>query len=100
MLTRIGGSRIPWVTRSSSLTDSTVSSATSRPKGHCDLPHEDDHSDGPPPRSRFARGASSQGVVRQTDRVRSVPELPVRIHGSASHTLRSFVSSPEGPAEA
>ncbi|MED6134771.1 hypothetical protein PIB30_040037 [Stylosanthes scabra] len=38
----------------------------------------------------FARGASSQGVVRQTDRVRSVPELPVRIHGSASHMLRSF----------
>ncbi|MED6176965.1 hypothetical protein PIB30_093269 [Stylosanthes scabra] len=87
MLTRIGGSRIPWVTRSSSLTDSTVSSATSRPKRHCDLPHEDDHSDGPPPRSR-------------TDRVRSVPELPVRIPGSASHTLRSFVSSPKGPAEA
>ncbi|MED6188598.1 hypothetical protein PIB30_087424, partial [Stylosanthes scabra] len=53
MLTRIGGSRIPWVTRSSSLTDSTVSSATSRPKRHCDLPHEDDHSDGPPPRSRY-----------------------------------------------
>ncbi|MED6146715.1 hypothetical protein PIB30_037160 [Stylosanthes scabra] len=48
----------------------------------------------------FARGASSQGVVRQTDRVRSVLELPVRIHGSASHTLRSFVSSSEGPAEA
>ncbi|MED6225516.1 hypothetical protein PIB30_094443, partial [Stylosanthes scabra] len=52
MLTRIGGSRILWVIRSSSLTDSTVSSATSRPKRHCDLPHEDDHSDGPPPRSR------------------------------------------------
>ncbi|MED6134772.1 hypothetical protein PIB30_040038 [Stylosanthes scabra] len=86
MLTRIGGSRIPWVTRSSSLTDSAVSSATSRPKRHCDLPHEDGHSDGPCPRSPcmratvylhlFARGASSQGVVRQTDRVRSVPELP------------------------
>ncbi|MED6175861.1 hypothetical protein PIB30_082271 [Stylosanthes scabra] len=53
MLTRIGGSRIRWVTRSSSLTDSTVSSATSRPKRHCDLPHEEDHSDGPPPRSRY-----------------------------------------------
>ncbi|MED6160941.1 hypothetical protein PIB30_055979 [Stylosanthes scabra] len=53
MLTRIGGSRIPWVTRSSSLTDSTVSFTTSRPKRHCDLPHEDDHSDGPPPRSRY-----------------------------------------------
>ncbi|MED6162688.1 hypothetical protein PIB30_072944 [Stylosanthes scabra] len=53
MLTRIGGSRIPWVTRSSSLTDSTVSFATSRPKRHCHLPHEDDHSDGPPPRSRY-----------------------------------------------
>ncbi|MED6186694.1 hypothetical protein PIB30_069221 [Stylosanthes scabra] len=92
MLTRIGGSRIPWVIRSSSLTDSTVSSATSQPKRHCDLPHEDDHSDGPPPRSR--------GVVRQTDRVRSVLELPVRIHGSASHMLKSFVSSPEGPVEA
>ncbi|MED6170477.1 hypothetical protein PIB30_031357 [Stylosanthes scabra] len=110
MFTRIGGSRIPWVTRSSSLTDSTVFSATSRPKRHCDLPHEDDHSDGPCPRSPcmrataylhlFARGASSQGVVRQTDRVRSVPELPVLIHGSESHTLRSFISSPEGPAEA
>ncbi|MED6196977.1 hypothetical protein PIB30_052332 [Stylosanthes scabra] len=53
MLTRIGGSRIPWVIRSSSLTDSTVSSPTSRSKRHCDLPHEDDHSDGPPPRSRY-----------------------------------------------
>ncbi|MED6195948.1 hypothetical protein PIB30_042616 [Stylosanthes scabra] len=110
MLTSIGGSRIPWVTRSSSLTDSTVSSATPRPKRHCDLPHEDDHSDGSRPRSScmrataylhlFARGASSQEVVRQTDRVRSVPELPVLIHGSASHTLRSFVSTSEGPAEA
>ncbi|MED6134418.1 hypothetical protein PIB30_036838 [Stylosanthes scabra] len=76
MLTRIGGSRISWVTRSSSLTDSVVSSATPRPKRHCDLPHEDDHSDGPCPRS------------------------PLRIHGSASHTLRSVVSSPEGPTKA
>ncbi|MED6159934.1 hypothetical protein PIB30_046894 [Stylosanthes scabra] len=99
MLTRIGGSRIPWVTRSSSLTDSTVSSATSRPKRHCDLPHEDNHSDGPCPRSPcmrataylhlFARGASSQGVVHQTDRVLHVPVLPVRTHGSPSRMLRS-----------
>ncbi|MED6159571.1 hypothetical protein PIB30_043436, partial [Stylosanthes scabra] len=83
MLTRIGGSRIPWVTRSSSLTDSTISCMRATAYLHL-----------------FARGASSQGVVRQTDRVRSVPELPVRIHESASHTLRSFVSSPEGLAEA
>ncbi|MED6194148.1 hypothetical protein PIB30_025876 [Stylosanthes scabra] len=106
---RIGGSRISRATRSSSI-DSTVSSATSRPKRHGDLPHEDDRSDGPRPRSpcmrataylhMFARGASSQGVVRQTDRARSVPELLVRIHGSASHTFRSFISTPEGPAEA
>ncbi|MED6154268.1 hypothetical protein PIB30_110666, partial [Stylosanthes scabra] len=32
-----GGSRIPRATRSSSPTDSTVSSATSRPKRHRDL---------------------------------------------------------------
>ncbi|MED6189205.1 hypothetical protein PIB30_093608, partial [Stylosanthes scabra] len=56
-------------------------------------------SDGPRPKSPclraiayphlFARSASSQGVVRQTDRVRFDPELPVRIHGSPSCMLRS-----------
>ncbi|MED6140566.1 hypothetical protein PIB30_094441, partial [Stylosanthes scabra] len=49
--TRIGGSRISRATRSSFPTDSTVSSATSRPKRLCELPHEDDRSDGPRPRS-------------------------------------------------
>ncbi|MED6184108.1 hypothetical protein PIB30_044236 [Stylosanthes scabra] len=52
MSTRRERSRIPRATRSSSPTDSTVSSATSIPKRHCDLPYEDDNSDGPPPRSR------------------------------------------------
>ncbi|MED6173873.1 hypothetical protein PIB30_063767 [Stylosanthes scabra] len=84
---RKGGSRIPRATRSSSPTNSTISSATSRSKRHCDLPHEDDYSNDPRPRSPcmrataylhlFAHGASSQGVVRQTDQVRSVPELPI-----------------------
>ncbi|MED6171723.1 hypothetical protein PIB30_043440 [Stylosanthes scabra] len=88
-------------------TNSTISSATSRSKRHCDLPHEDDHSDGPRPRSPcmrviayrhlFARGASSQEVIRQTDRVRSVPESPVRIHRSVSNMLRSSVSNSEEP---
>ncbi|MED6155774.1 hypothetical protein PIB30_008359 [Stylosanthes scabra] len=101
MSTKKGGSRIPWATRSSSPTDSTISSATSRPKRQRDLPHEDDRSDHPCSRSScmrattyrrlFAHDASSQGVVRQTDR---------EIHGSASHTLRSSISNPGEPAEA
>ncbi|MED6121319.1 hypothetical protein PIB30_029062 [Stylosanthes scabra] len=37
----------------------------------------------------FARGASSLRVVRQIDRVHSVLELPIRIHGSPSCMLRS-----------
>ncbi|MED6193260.1 hypothetical protein PIB30_017651 [Stylosanthes scabra] len=94
-----GGSRIPRATCSSSPTDSIVSSATSRPKRQRDHTHEDEHSDGPRPRSScmrattyrhlFARGASSQGVVRQTDRVLPAPVLPVRTRGSPSCMLRS-----------
>ncbi|MED6145295.1 hypothetical protein PIB30_023877 [Stylosanthes scabra] len=105
MSTRIGGSRIPWVIRSFSLTDSTISSATSRPKRRRDLLHRDDNSNHPRLRSPcmrvtayhrlIAHGANSHGVARQTDRVCSVLELPVRIHGSAAHMLRSFISNPE-----
>ncbi|MED6108988.1 hypothetical protein PIB30_029329 [Stylosanthes scabra] len=47
----------------------------------------------------FARGASSQGVARQTDRVRTVPELPVRIQRSPSRMLKSG-SAKEDAAEA
>ncbi|MED6182699.1 hypothetical protein PIB30_031120 [Stylosanthes scabra] len=109
MLIRIGGSRISWATCSSSPINSTVSSATSRPKRQRDLPHGDDHSDGTRPRSScmratahrrlFAHSASSQGIAHQTDRVLSIPELPIRIHGSPSHMLRSFVSNLEEPTE-
>ncbi|MED6146741.1 hypothetical protein PIB30_037558 [Stylosanthes scabra] len=114
-----GGSRIPRATCSSSPTDSTVSSATSRPKRQRDHTHEDEHSDGARPRSPcmratayrrlFARGASSQGVVCQTDRVLPAPVLPTTpastptvhipdIPGSTVPRM-SFVSPPEGPAE-
>ncbi|MED6197794.1 hypothetical protein PIB30_060045, partial [Stylosanthes scabra] len=64
-----------------------------------DLPHEDDHFDHPRPRSScmraiayrcfLARGANSQSVVRQTDRVLHAPVLPVRTHGFPSRMLRS-----------
>ncbi|MED6156386.1 hypothetical protein PIB30_013877 [Stylosanthes scabra] len=78
MLTRIGGSRIPWVTRSSSLTNSTVSSATSRPKRHCDLPNEDDHFDGPCPRSSWS--CSSDRPSPSCSRVTSTyPWVPISL---------------------
>ncbi|MED6226357.1 hypothetical protein PIB30_102911 [Stylosanthes scabra] len=99
MSTRRERSRIPRATRSSSPTDSTISSATSRPKRQRDHPHGDGYSDGPCPRTPcmratayhrlFAHGASSQGVVYQIDRVLPVPVLPVRTHGSPSRMLRS-----------
>ncbi|MED6121320.1 hypothetical protein PIB30_029063 [Stylosanthes scabra] len=99
MSTRRERSRIPRATRSSSPTDSTISSATSRPKRQRDHPHGDGYSDGPCPRTPcmrvttyrclFAHGASSQGVVYQTDRVLPVSVLPVHTHGSPSRMLRS-----------
>ncbi|MED6111927.1 hypothetical protein PIB30_056796, partial [Stylosanthes scabra] len=86
-------------TRSSSPTNSIVSSATSRPKRQLDLFHGDDHLDGPCHRSPcmransycrlFARSASFLGVARQSDRVRSDSELSARILGPPAHTRRS-----------
>ncbi|MED6186372.1 hypothetical protein PIB30_066043 [Stylosanthes scabra] len=99
MSTRRERSRIPRATRSSSPTDSTISSATSRPKRQRDHPRGDGYSDGPCPRTPcmratayrrlFAHGASSQGIVYQTDQVLLVPVLPVHTHGSPSRMLRS-----------
>ncbi|MED6177222.1 hypothetical protein PIB30_095982 [Stylosanthes scabra] len=103
MSKRRGRSRIPRVTRSSSPTDSTISFATSRPKRQCDLPHGNNHSNDPRPRSSCMRAiaycrlldrdANSQSVARQNNRVCSVPELPVRIHGSPSYMLKSSISN-------
>ncbi|MED6171648.1 hypothetical protein PIB30_042682 [Stylosanthes scabra] len=99
MSTRRERSRIPRATRSSSPTNSTISSATSRSKRQRDHPHADGYSDDPCPRTPcmratsyrllFAHGTSFQGVVHQTDRVLHVPVLPVRTHGSPSRMLRS-----------
>ncbi|MED6151708.1 hypothetical protein PIB30_084974 [Stylosanthes scabra] len=77
MSTRRGASSIPWATHSSSPTNSIVSSATSQPTRQRDLPHGDNNSVGPRPRS-------------QTDRVRSETELPKRIYGSSSRMARGY----------
>ncbi|MED6185840.1 hypothetical protein PIB30_060856 [Stylosanthes scabra] len=110
-LTRIGGSRISRATRSSFPTNSTVSSATSRPKRHCDLPHEDDRSNDPCPRSPCMRAttylhlfahvplrvryfvrslSASLGAVRMSQG----SELRKFMEKSVSVLLRSFPNRP------
>ncbi|MED6123374.1 hypothetical protein PIB30_048549 [Stylosanthes scabra] len=73
MSTRRVRSKCSRATHSSSPTDSTISSATSRPKRQHDLPHGDHHFDGPRPRSLCMRANSYR----------------LRIHGFPSRMLRS-----------
>ncbi|MED6147486.1 hypothetical protein PIB30_044457 [Stylosanthes scabra] len=110
MSTRRERSRIPWATRSSSPTDSTISSATSRPKRQRDHPHGDGYSDGPCPRT-------PSGGTKE-DAAEALPPLDVSILPSDEQTTQastptvdipdvpgstvprmSSVSPPEGPAE-
>ncbi|MED6108330.1 hypothetical protein PIB30_022920 [Stylosanthes scabra] len=58
MSTRRERSRIPRATHLSSPTDSTISSATSRPKRQRDHPHGDGYSDGPCPRTLCMRATA------------------------------------------
>ncbi|MED6196895.1 hypothetical protein PIB30_051653 [Stylosanthes scabra] len=124
MSTRRERSRIPRATRSSSPTNSTISSATSRSKRQRDHPHADGYSDDPCPRTPCMRATSyrrlfTHGVaLPPLDAAKALPPLDVIILPSDEQTTpaststmhipdvpgstvprMSFVSLPEGPAE-